>query len=72
MGITSQKNLNTILKAFFVSSKKIDSDKIFNVDTMFNLLLAEFYRDENNQDIHLKDKEVALLLTIISQWIVYS
>lgn len=72
MGITSQKNLNTILKTFFVSSKKIDSDKIFNVDTMFNLLLAEFYRDENNQDIHLKDKEVALLLTIISQWIVYS
>ena len=39
---------------------------------MFNLLLMESYRDERNEDIKLKDKEISLLLTIISHWIEYS
>lgn len=38
---------------------------------MFNLLLMESYRDDRNDDIKLKDKEISMLLTIISKWIEY-
>jgi hypothetical protein len=71
MGVSSAKNLHTILKVFFVSYKNVDSTKVFNIDNMFNLLLSEYYRDETNTDINLKEKEVSLLLTIISQYVAH-
>ena len=69
MGVSGQKHLDIIMTAFFNSTRKIDPSKIFNIDNMFNLLISEFYRDEKNTDVQLKEKEISILLSIIVQWV---